>query len=356
MTHRIEDLTDTRKIKGMMEEFHALTGISSVLVRPDGKWILDEKGDLLGGGHPRIWFDFHARPPSGVAVSCEEGDAPTGFGLDEMGGAGTFRCWHGLYDAALRIDVDREHLADLVTGPFFMAPPDESQFRAEARRCGFDEDDYLAALHEVPVYSQDRIRAGIRFLSHLASFISELGSNRLSLKAAQGYTGQGAMTDSLTGLFSRAYFEHALDQEWRLAIRNQQPLSLLMIELDFFRNINDTEGPERGDEALRQVADAVRSVIRRPTDLAVRFTGEVLVCMLPDTDDLGARRVAGQVRKAVEALAFPVRQAPLGPLLTVSTGVATLYPYGNQSPSLIVSKASENLDKARQQGGNRVVS
>jgi diguanylate cyclase (GGDEF)-like protein len=356
MTHRIEDLTDTRKIKGLMEEFHTLTGISSVLVRPDGEWIRDEQGDLLGAGHPRIWRDFHARPPSGVAASCTEGDVPPGFGVDEIGGAGICRCWHGLYDAALRIEVDGEHLADLVAGPFFMAPPDEPQFRAEARRCGFDEDDYLAALREVPVYPQDKIRAGIRFLSHLASFIAELGSNRLSLQTARGHTGEGVMTDSLTGLFSRAYFEQALDQEWRLAIRNQQPLSLLMLELDFFRNINDTEGPGRGDEALRQVAEAVRSVIHRPTDLAARFAGEVLVCMLPDTDDLGARRMAGQVRKAVEALAFPVRQAPLGPLLTVSTGVATLYPYGRQSPSLIVSKASENLGKARQQGGNRVVS
>lgn len=129
-------------------------------------------------------------------------------------------------------------------------------------------------------------------------------------------------TDGLTGLGSRRALDDAADVEWRRARRHGQPLSLLMLDVDYFKQFNDKYGHQAGDDALAAVGACIQRHIRRPGDYAGRYGGEEFAVLLPNTDAPGAAVVAETIRAAVQALEIPNAAGPDGQL-TVSVGVAT---------------------------------
>jgi diguanylate cyclase (GGDEF)-like protein len=166
---------------------------------------------------------------------------------------------------------------------------------------------------------------------------------------------QLAHHDPLTGLANRRQFDVAFEQEWRNALRSERPLSLLMMDLDAFKDYNDRYGHLRGDDCLRSVAKILRGAMRRDTDLVARWGGEEFVCLLPATDARGAYRIAETIRKAVHQAGILHAGGPAGGVLSISIGGATILPRPGQTRFMLVEAADQALYEAKRQGRNRVV-
>jgi two-component system, chemotaxis family, response regulator WspR len=161
-------------------------------------------------------------------------------------------------------------------------------------------------------------------------------------------------SDGLTGLSNRRHFDEYLELEWRRATREQTQMSLMMIDVDYFKAYNDTFGHLEGDEALRQVAKAIRASCSRPSDLPARYGGEEFALVLPNTSPGGARLLAEKLRQTVAGMNIPHMAPREGSTLTVSIGLATVVPgVGSHSRQLIQS-ADQGLYAAKNNGRNQV--
>ncbi|WP_414155878.1 diguanylate cyclase [Pseudomonas sp. BNK-43-b] len=161
-------------------------------------------------------------------------------------------------------------------------------------------------------------------------------------------------SDGLTGLSNRRHFDEYLELEWRRAMREQQQLSLLMIDVDYFKAYNDSFGHLAGDEALRQVAEAIRGSCSRPSDLPARYGGEEFALVLPNTSPGGARLVAEKLRQTVHALNIPHTAPQADSRLTVSIGLATQTPSIGSHCRQLISAADKGLYQAKHSGRNQV--
>ncbi|AYN14700.1 diguanylate cyclase response regulator [Pseudomonas monteilii] len=161
-------------------------------------------------------------------------------------------------------------------------------------------------------------------------------------------------SDGLTGLSNRRHFDEYLELEWRRAMREQQQLSLLMIDVDYFKAYNDNFGHLAGDEALRQVAEAIRASCSRPTDLPARYGGEEFALVLPNTSHGGARLVAEKLRQTVLGLGIPHTAPVADSYLTVSIGLATQTPTVGSHSRQLISAADKGLYLAKNGGRNQV--
>jgi diguanylate cyclase (GGDEF)-like protein len=163
-----------------------------------------------------------------------------------------------------------------------------------------------------------------------------------------------SMTDGLTGLANRRRFDERLALEFSRHKRTRRPLSVLMVDLDHFKQVNDQLGHAMGDDYLRQVASTLKSLCRRPTDLVARYGGEEVICLLPETAHAEAALIAENMREAVADLSLPNPGAPEG-VLTLSMGVATQNELHGTPESLLV-EADARLYQAKRGGRNRVCS
>jgi diguanylate cyclase (GGDEF)-like protein len=145
----------------------------------------------------------------------------------------------------------------------------------------------------------------------------------LTLKAQSDLLRQWVYIDGLTGVRNRRYFDERLLAEWGRAARNGSELSVLLIDVDFFKRYNDHYGHQAGDECLRRVAQALRAALKRPGDVLARYGGEEFVCILPETPLDGAMALARQLGLAVEALAIEHAQSSVAPHLTISVGACS---------------------------------
>ncbi|MBD0703195.1 diguanylate cyclase domain-containing protein [Pseudomonas sp. PSB1] len=161
-------------------------------------------------------------------------------------------------------------------------------------------------------------------------------------------------SDGLTGLSNRRHFDEYLELEWRRALRDQSQLSLLMIDVDYFKSFNDNFGHLEGDEALRKVATAIRDACSRPSDLPARYGGEEFALVLPGTSPGGARLMAEKLRQSVVALNIPHITPHEGANLTVSVGVSTFTPQQGGDCRQLISAADKGLYTAKHNGRNRV--
>ncbi|CRM19007.1 Bacteriophytochrome cph2 [Pseudomonas sp. 22 E 5] len=161
-------------------------------------------------------------------------------------------------------------------------------------------------------------------------------------------------SDGLTGLSNRRHFDEYLELEWRRAMRDQTQLSLLMIDVDFFKTYNDSFGHVEGDEALRKVADTIRGASSRPSDLPARYGGEEFALVLPNTSPGGARLVAEKLRMAVAALKIPHIAPVEGSSLTVSIGLSTMTPVQGTDCRKLIMAADKGLYTAKHNGRNLV--
>lgn len=131
-----------------------------------------------------------------------------------------------------------------------------------------------------------------------------------------------AVRDHLTGLYNRRFFDELGDREWRRSKREAFPLSVLMVDIDYFKAFNDTYGHTAGDRVLAQVADCLRTTFRRAADFLARYGGEEFAAVLPSTDRAGGLRAGQRLCEGIEKLAIPHGGSPQG-IVTVSIGVAT---------------------------------
>ena len=162
------------------------------------------------------------------------------------------------------------------------------------------------------------------------------------------------MTDALTGIPNRRRFDDVLASELNRAVRSGQPLALMMLDVDFFKNYNDHYGHQDGDACLRKVARLLHSHARRASDLVARYGGEEFVMLAADTDADSALGLAETVREALEALGLPHVKSPLG-CVTTSIGVVVLVPDEAQTPEMFLRMADKAMYRAKEQGRNRVV-
>lgn len=161
--------------------------------------------------------------------------------------------------------------------------------------------------------------------------------------------------DGLTGVPNRRHFDETLGREWRRAARSRRPLSLLMLDIDFFKFFNDSEGHQAGDDCLRKVAGTLSETLHRAGDLVARYGGEEFAVLLPETDAEHALQVAENLRCRIEALQLPHAASPLG-IITASIGVTTAVPPRDGSGcGDFVRVADAALYDAKRLGRNRVV-
>lgn len=173
------------------------------------------------------------------------------------------------------------------------------------------------------------------------------------LQAARDKMEAMSLTDSLTSVANRRSFDRTLEVEWRRSVRRKSPLSLLMIDVDFFKNLNDKYGHPYGDSCLIEIAQALQTALPRSADLLARYGGEEFGIILSATDAHGADTVAFRVREFVRALHLK-NETPIGQFVTISIGVATYeFPHEGTSADLIQS-ADEALYRAKRHGRDRV--
>lgn len=163
-----------------------------------------------------------------------------------------------------------------------------------------------------------------------------------------------ARKDSLTGLANRRRFDEMLQKEMKRLSRSGNVLSLIMLDVDYFKKYNDAYGHVSGDDCLRGLAQVIRETVKRPSDVAARYGGEEFACILPETDHQGALKLAEEMRTAVEKLDFPHSESEIADHVTVSVGVLTVYCDKADLPQQIVETCDELLYQAKKLGRNRV--
>lgn len=161
--------------------------------------------------------------------------------------------------------------------------------------------------------------------------------------------------DGLTGLHNRRHLDEVLCEEWNRAMRQQQPLALLMIDIDYFKLYNDSLGHPAGDACLRQVADQIGRLARRSGDLAARYGGEEFVLLYPSTNPSQAVRLARELLANVDHAEILHPSSPLGAYVSLSIGIAVITPPYNAPHDIILDQADHALYEAKLNGRNRSV-
>jgi diguanylate cyclase (GGDEF)-like protein len=186
-----------------------------------------------------------------------------------------------------------------------------------------------------------------------ATLQSRYMQSQQALQEARDRLEEMSLKDGLTNVANRRCFDQVLELEWHRATRNQQPLSLLLIDIDFFKMINDRYGHGRGDDCLVKVAIALQSMVSRNSDLLARYGGEEFAVILPGTDSSGAKNVATRMQDAVADLEI-ANESTLGRYVTLSIGVATYQFPGAGTANALVETSDQALYRAKEQGRNRI--
>ena len=197
----------------------------------------------------------------------------------------------------------------------------------------------------------------IDFLQHLANQVAiaiEQSQLYRQLAIANQKLQELATTDGLTGIANRRQFDRVLMLEWRRLAREELPLSLIMFDIDFFKLYNEFYGHLGGDDCLRQVAGAIARSAKRAGDLAARYGGEEFAVILPNTSAEGANFVARKICDGIASLKLPHARSSIGPYVTLSCGIATAIPSGEESPDTLIHSADSALYQAKNEGKNRI--
>ena len=160
--------------------------------------------------------------------------------------------------------------------------------------------------------------------------------------------------DELTGLSNRRRFENRLISEWKRSVREQSTLALILVDVDYFKQYNDTYGHLAGDECLRRIAKTLQACCKRPADLSARYGGEEFILLLPDTNVEGATFLAETIREKIEDLNIRHETSEAHTIVTVSSGVAVVKPSQDDSQNELIAHADEALYFAKQHGRNLV--
>ncbi|MEB3193340.1 MAG: diguanylate cyclase [Snowella sp.] len=165
-----------------------------------------------------------------------------------------------------------------------------------------------------------------------------------------------ASLDGLTGIANRRRFDEYIIAEWQRAMREQHPLSLILIDVDYFKNYNDTYGHLLGDDCLKKIAEILQRMSQRATDLAARYGGEEFVLILPNTSQCGAQKVAQRIKEAIADQTIPHKNSSVSEQVTLSMGIMTVIPNIMMEMADFISRADQALFKAKSEGRDRIVS
>lgn len=184
--------------------------------------------------------------------------------------------------------------------------------------------------------------------------VQELTFLKLNLEKANAKLQELAIIDSLTGISNRRFIDHTLPVLAAKASRERKPLSLLMVDIDFFKNYNDKYGHIAGDEVLKKIAEILDRSLVRSSDIAARYGGEEFLIILPNTDNSGAMQVAEKLLHAVIDAQIRCDTSPLAAYITISIGIHTAVPYAETECWDMVQKADTALYRAKSNGRNRI--
>jgi diguanylate cyclase (GGDEF)-like protein/PAS domain S-box-containing protein len=244
-------------------------------------------------------------------------------------------------------------------------PVIHNDFERVPNKKGMPEGHFPIRRHmSVPVMDNGRIVA-VAGVGNKDTEYDESDVNQLTLfmtsmwsiikqKRAQQILKKYSMEDGLTGLANRRRFDMALEIEWQRALREQQPLAIIMMDIDYFKMFNDIYGHQAGDDCLKKVAACLRKNVHRAGDLVARYGGEEFVVVLPNTDIEGGREVAEAMHRSVRALKMRHQGAPGRDNLTISAGVAAAIPCRGQNAAELLKQADKALYRAKNAGRDNV--
>lgn len=215
--------------------------------------------------------------------------------------------------------------------------------------------DYLVKL-------PDRIELIARIRAHSRSYLAQMQRDEAyrALRELQTQLEQKnkelerlSSLDGLTGIPNRRIFDETLEREWKRAARDLKPLGLLLIDIDYFKPFNDNYGHQGGDDCLKQVAGTLNARLKRGGDMVARYGGEEFAVILPATDLKGAAVIAKGLCEAISGMNLPHAHSKAADHVTISIGVASVLPNGDEAPARLISLADEALYAAKEQGRNR---
>ena len=210
--------------------------------------------------------------------------------------------------------------------------------------------------HFVPVRLSGQIVEldGEQYIWSSAEDITERKQAEEELARLYKEVEQLSLQDGLTGIANRRMFDQTLDREWARAKRDKVPLSLIIFDIDFFKEYNDFYGHLQGDECLKQVAKTLSGASKRAIDLVGRYGGEEFVLLLPATNEIQARQIAERCFSAVKQQKLPHELSTVSDTVTISAGVSTIIPIGATHSSILVEVADKLLYQAKRKGRNRI--
>lgn len=201
----------------------------------------------------------------------------------------------------------------------------------------------------------DRKRVETILADYNRALEQQVAERTTELQRANQELSRLATLDGLTKIANRRRFDDYLAAEWQRHKREQQPLALILIDIDYFKRYNDRYGHQGGDECLIRVAHTIAQVPQRPTDLVARYGGEEFAAILPNTTLEGGLAVAEAMQQAIVALALPHAQSEVSPFVTLSIGVAVLIPTPDTHPDDLIARTDAALYAAKQQGRNQSI-
>ncbi|WP_420263900.1 diguanylate cyclase domain-containing protein [Candidatus Magnetominusculus dajiuhuensis] len=178
--------------------------------------------------------------------------------------------------------------------------------------------------------------------------------NHLELKKQRDSLSKLAAMDGLTGISNRRTFDDSYRKEWSRAVRMKSALSMIIIDIDYFKLYNDNYGHIQGDICLKKVAETLRECLQRPADLLARYGGEEFVCLLPETDSNGIVQIGNHMRGSIETLEIPHERSLVSNYVTISLGGSEARPDPDILPEIFLTHVDSLLYRSKKEGRNQL--
>lgn len=256
--------------------------------------------------------------------------------------------WATVNDWAERMHPDdQKWVVDFCISQSKSGTDHEADYRAKTK-----DGDYVWIRDVVHVVRDDdgEVEALIGFMFD----ISERKETEQKLLDMQKKLEELSFKDGLTGVANRRMLDSVLEEEWLKARRNQQPLSVLLIDIDFFKQYNDCYGHIQGDDCLKQVAETLSGAATRARDFFARFGGEEFVMVLPETDADAASKIAERCQQLIFKLQIPHSRSEVSQVLTISIGTGTIIPAHADEIRDFIDSVDRALYQAKLAGRNRI--
>ncbi|MGJ0484519.1 MAG: GGDEF domain-containing protein [Methylomicrobium sp.] len=258
--------------------------------------------------------------------------------------------WVSAEDWAMRIHPeDRDYVVNFCISQAKAGVDHEADYRALTKDNGYV---WIRDVVHVVRNENGKVESLIGFMFD----ISERKKTEEKLIRLQKELETLSFKDGLTGIANRRLFDASLDTEWASARRSYQPLSLIVLDIDFFKQYNDLYGHIQGDKCLTNVAQTLNLAVARPRDIVARFGGEEFVLLLPETDARAALKVAERCLRLIEKLKIPHEKSGVSQFVTASIGVGTINASAEMEPKIFIHAVDKLLYAAKQKGRNRIES